>query len=354
MGESPKEKIMHMRDVAQIVMYAKKFQSAIEKPKIVLPDRDNMRLQFMAATAPIPQKTRPPKLLIHHVRPNPVEEVEEEISEVSSDVSMELAYYDRKQKDLEKFYQQLIYDLPKSPKTSKRIEELARPKRQDLISTYHQYRKVLDPLGRKKRIKRRVTEMTAMTTEELEQYLKQQENKKEDERRRRRKRRTIYRQMLKKLEQQCREKFLDDAFDKFSKYLANCTIGMEGITEICPANVQRLVNCIQYNICQTCKVTAEDHKVNGPLYKGIATCVSWLIVEVLYNAQSTKEEAVFLGKEDVPQELKAQWEDTPDTLKKRAMIAARKKQGGAKQALYRGPAPKMEDLLKLSKLIGCR
>ncbi|XP_030378107.1 uncharacterized protein LOC115626782 [Scaptodrosophila lebanonensis] len=127
---------------------------------------------------------------------------------------------------LQSYVRRMAYQPALPPKTKPYDVALAQPKKYTLADNYEQFKDIYDPKLRAKRLKRMLGKYNAITTEQLEQILKQnktKERRKEDFLKRKQE---LYYTMLTKLERQCRTQYLNVLIKKFSKFIAHLATTM--------------------------------------------------------------------------------------------------------------------------------
>ncbi|XP_017479319.1 PREDICTED: uncharacterized protein LOC108368880 [Rhagoletis zephyria] len=108
-----------------------------------------------------------------------------------------------------------------------RTDRIAATQKRHIVDSYVGYGKVLTPKERRQRVKRLARKYNAISTEQLEQIIKNQkckERKLEDLHKRKQE---LYYEMLTKLERQCRTQYLNVLIKKFSNFIAKLATTMQ-------------------------------------------------------------------------------------------------------------------------------
>lgn len=255
--------------------------------------------------------------------------------------------------DLEKFYERLAYNIPDGPKVRERTTALAQPTKHHITGLYDQYKNVLSPIGRKKRIERKVIQYNAMTTEDLENVVKKREVEKIKQAKNEKKKGVVYRSLLHKLEIKCREKFISDVYQKYADVISKDPSIVDENFKFQPDNIQRVIDYIFYNLLASLKIHPDSRDNDRSLYRAIATIIALSILDVLYEAQTEED------KDDGENQLDKADNDIScgilpcDDIKKRAMLGAEVKVcSSAKRKKVRSKA--FEQVMEMCKSKGCR
>ncbi|ALC49057.1 CG15892 [Drosophila busckii] len=154
---------------------------------------------------------------------------EEEAEEEDSDYCSPENRKKRKQQNLAKlqsYVRRMAYQPALPPKARAYDVALSQPKKYILQDNYEQFKDYYDPKLRAKRIERMLGKFNAITTEQLEEVLK---NNKTKERRKEdflKRKQELYYSMLSKMERQCRTQYLNVLIKKFAKFIAHLATTM--------------------------------------------------------------------------------------------------------------------------------
>ncbi|KAL7745691.1 hypothetical protein ACLKA6_009897 [Drosophila palustris] len=227
---------------------------------------------------------------------------------------------------LQSYVRRMAYQPALPPKARAYDVALSKPKRVTLEANYEQFKDYYDPKLRAKRIKRMLGKYNAITTEQLEDVLK---NTKKKERRKEdflKRKQELYYNMLSKMERQCRTQYLNVLIKKFAKFIAHLATTMRIPPQLVDpyARMQRGIFCnillaigVQPTSQSAIYYTSQD-AIEYDVCHRLAHALLSLIIKALDTAATREPNDVTKPPADMDFKM-------DNYIKERLMCAAKKK-----------------------------
>ncbi|XP_067634907.1 uncharacterized protein [Eurosta solidaginis] len=128
---------------------------------------------------------------------------------------------------LKNYVARMAYKPAPPPSVRSRTDQISVAQKRIIADNYIDYGAVLTPKERRQRVKRLACKYNAISTEQLEQIIKNQKSKERKREDLYKRKQELYYEMLTKLERQCRTQYLNVLIKKFASFIAKLATTMQ-------------------------------------------------------------------------------------------------------------------------------